>query len=257
LFDVILCELVAVVPAPPATASAEPALNDLGAYAALANLPDANKLNRRAVVVISNNDLGLSCNGAPTPSVEAAAKTAFDTKGISTYVIELGQEGQTDAGNVDQEKRRVSCEAVARAGSGGRIGCFNAGSGTQEEAGIQAGRALSTIVADLSSCLYVRPASVADASTAKISIVAGPIGFLDVKFDDKCTPATSADVPGAADGWNFDGDGSLIRICGKTCTTIRDTLLASTAAATAANGGNVSAPLNRQPVFVTAILDKK
>lgn len=231
-------------------ASVDGALDASGVYATLTTkLGDAaKKLNRRAVVVISNSNLSESCVGGATTKAVAAAETAFKKEGVSTYVIALGKAGQTDQSEVSK-----ACEDLARAGGTQR--CYDAVNGTKEAAGMQAGLALSTIVADLSSCLYLRPSSVAEASTAKISIVAGPIGFLDVKHETGCNAANAE----TADGWNFESDGSLIRICGKSCSTIRDTLLAATAEAVKANAkANAgSAPLNRQPVFVTAIVDKK
>ncbi len=208
-----------VVAARAPEASVENALNASGVYALLSNLQDKNKLNLRAVVVLTNNPVGNSCGGAllPAPTaMEQAAETAFNTEGIITYVIQLGQKGtgsdglnQNDPNSVDRNARVDQCKALVTGGAAGD-NCFDASS--KDNAGLAPVQALGKIVSDLSSCLYEKPGSITDGGRTTLTILGQP----DVKFNGDCRAGSNAD------GWNFAGEGqSLIRICGTSCETLR------------------------------------
>lgn len=222
-----------------ATASPQNALTADGAYATLASL-DSTKLNRRAVVLITNNGVGLACDGSATSAMTTAA-AQFAAQGIATYVIELAQQNQVEA---DRVARVAQAQALAVAG--GTLKVFDAT--TQDTAATAPIEALNTIVADLSSCLYERPGSITDPTNTKLSFIklAGGSGFQEVSFNSACTAATST----TTDGWNLEANGTFIRICGTSCQAVRDSLqLAGTAAAISSANGSATLP---QPVFITA-----
>lgn len=207
-------------PARAPVGSVENALSSGGVYDMLDKLDDKDKLNLRAVVILTNNPVGESCSSAKTGAIAAAAGEAFK-KGILTYVIQLGQKGddptappanppikQADDASPLRIERVAQCEAVTTA-AGRKENCFDDSRGK----GGPAAEALGRIVSDLSSCLYDRPGSITDGSKTTLSILGQP----DVVFNEACKDGAPVD------GWNFAGaQQSLIRICGAPCETLRN-----------------------------------
>lgn len=102
----------------------------------LDKLDDKDKLNLRAVVILTNNPVGESCSSAKTGAIAAAAGEAFK-KGILTYVIQLGREGddptappanppikKADDASPLRIERVAQCEAVTTA-AGRKENCFD------------------------------------------------------------------------------------------------------------------------------------
>ena len=213
----------------PATAPPFPEILDpSGAYAAFGGngLDQSAAYNRRAVILITNNDVNASngCSGS-NPSATSAAAALSGASPIYTYVILLKNSG-------DPNPAQTLQNATDLATAGGTT-LFNA---TGADAGPAALNAINSIIADLSSCLYETPTNITDQS-AQLAI-SSPLGSQNIPFNAACSSASTS-----SDGWNFDGN--RIRICGNSCTTIRNVLTST------ANGANATAQSAPQ-VVVTA-----
>ena len=103
-------------------------------------------------------------------------------------------------------------------------------------------QALSTVVNDLSSCLYQDVAELTTARTTNKlasynlsyqSFVYDGTSFtsekVDLPFNTNCAEATQA----TETGWNLDPTDNRVRICGTTCAALRDSLLATSGFAAA------------------------
>lgn len=213
----------------PASAPPFPEILDAtaGAYAGTRGFDQTTPYNRRAVILITNNDVddGAGCSGSPPSPTSAAAALADTTAPVYTYVILLKNAS-------DPNPSQTLANATALATAGGTT-VFNA---TGSDAGPAALNAINSVIADLSSCLYETPTNITD-QTAKLAINS-PLGTQDVPFNAACSPSGLTN-----DGWNFDGN--RIRICGGSCSTIRSVLTNT------ANGANASA-LSAPQVVVTA-----
>lgn len=213
----------------PATQPSFPVVLDPnGAYGALHGLDSsAASYNRRAAIIITNNDVAANagCVPAATSAASAAAALADPTNPLYTYVILL--KNATDP-NPAQTLQNATNLATA-----GGTTVFDA---TGADAGPAALNAINSIIADLSSCLYEQPVNITDPS-AQIAINS-PLGTQNIPFNAQCSPTSSS-----SDGWNFDN--GRIRICGASCNTIRGVL---TSTANASNAAAQSAP----QVVVTA-----
>ena len=198
-----------------------------GAYKGLLDFAAQGNLvyNRLAVLLIENRTIPTNptdCGGTHlAPDVESA--NAYTTNGIYTYVVTLGNDASSTAMD-DTEARAIA----TKGGPPGNSQYFDAR--TNAAVG---GAAFNSIVSDLGSCLYEKPANIT--SSAVISYT-DPLTQVTttIPLDTTCTDSTSS--TGA--GWNIDSSG-LIRICGEPCTTLRSTL---SNAANAALAMNISAP---------------
>ncbi|HEX7665915.1 MAG TPA: hypothetical protein VF407_15415 [Polyangiaceae bacterium] len=214
----------------PASAPPFPEVLDAtsGAYKAVQSVNDAPSYNRRAVILITNNDVNdaAGCSGSQASATSAAAALASTTAPTYTYVILLKNPSDPNAA-------QTLANATALATAGGTT-VFNA---TGDDAGPAALNAINSVIADLSSCLYETPTNITD-QTAKVAINS-PLGTQDVPFNSGCSPTGTTN-----DGWNFDGD--KIRICGASCNTIRSVLTNT------ANGANATAQSAPQVVVTAA-----
>lgn len=219
------------------TSSPIPALTGPNsAYVGLAKDKKRDELNALAVVLITNQDVGLACSGTPSDAAEQEA-TAKATAGTFTYVVQLGKEGDT-AEDSDARKARVnSCNRLADENTPDENAsaiCFDATKAStadneKEQLLITAGSALSAITSRLSSCVYERPGSVPENDGAKTTLrFVGIGGIKEATFNTACTGATE----GTVNGWNYQGSG-LVRLCGQPCKDLRDAIVA-TSGATAA-----------------------
>ncbi|MGH7327726.1 MAG: hypothetical protein ACREJX_05190, partial [Polyangiaceae bacterium] len=213
----------------PATAPPFPEILDAtGAYASFSGngLDQTAAYNRRAVILITNNDVNASngCSGSG-PSATSAGAALSGASPIYTYVILLKNSG-------DPNPTQTLQNATDLATAGGTT-VFDA---TGADAGPAALNAINSIIADLSSCLYETPTNITDESAALA--ISSPLGTQNIPFNAACSPTSAS-----SDGWNFDG--SRIRICGGSCTTIRSVLTST------ANGANATAQSAPQ-VVVTA-----
>ncbi len=205
-------------------------LDAAGAYAAFGDtnngIDPSAAYNRRAVILITNNDVNASngCSGSGPSATSAAAALAASSP-VYTYVILLKNSG-------DPNPTQTLQNATDLATAGGTT-VFDA---TGADAGPAALNAINSIISDLSSCLYETPVNITDQS-AQIAI-SSPLGTQNIPFNAACSPTSPS-----SDGWNFDG--SRIRICGNSCTTIRSVLTST------ANGANATAQSAPQ-VVVTA-----
>lgn len=199
-----------------------------GVYKALgAGALGATAFNRRSVIIVTNNDVE-AANGCTTAGVSTASAAAalVDPAGpIQTYVILLQNSG-------DPTPATTLTNATNLAIAGGTT-IFNA---TGSDAGPVSLNAINSVVADLSSCLYETPTNITQ-SSATLTINS-PLGNQNIPFSATCSSTNTT-----TDGWNFDG--ARIRICGNSCSTIRQVL---TNTASAANVTLQSAP----QVVVTA-----
>jgi hypothetical protein len=214
----------------PSAAPAFPIVLDstVGAYEALSPTKlGATAFNRRSVIIVTNNDVEAS-NGCTTSGVSttSAAAALIDAAGpIQTYVILLKNSGDP---NPTQTLQNATNLAIA-----GGTTVFNA---TGSDAGPVSLNAINSVIADLSSCLYETPTNITNQS-ATVTINS-PLGNQNIPFSAACSSTNTT-----PDGWNFDG--TRIRICGTSCSTIRQVL---TNTANASNATLLSAP----QVVVTA-----
>jgi hypothetical protein len=214
----------------PTAAPAFPVVLDKtgGVYSALssANL-GATAFNRRSVIIVTNNDVAAlnGCVSTNVSTAQAAAALADPAGPIQTYVILLKNSG-------DPNPAQTLTNATNLAIAGGTT-VFNA---TGSDAGPVSLNAINSVIADLSSCLYETPTNITQ-SSATLTINS-PLGNQNIPFSATCSSTNTT-----TDGWNFDG--ARIRICGNSCSTIRQVL---TNTASAANATLTAAP----QVVVTA-----
>jgi hypothetical protein len=194
------------------------ALQPNGAYKALRDFRGTNAFNRMAVMMIFNRAVTADCGGMTASQLAAAAfNTANIADRIHTYVVMLDIGG--DAGTQD------AAEAlnIATAGGGARQ-FFDA---RIDKA--QGAVAFNTVVTDLGSCLYEKPANIVASSSTVISYQSlTSATATSIAFNAACTEAAQ----NTADGWNLD-PGGRVRVCGKSCSDLRGAL--TTAAAYAAS----------------------
>jgi hypothetical protein len=85
---------------------------------------------------------------------------------------------------------------------------------------VSAAQGLAQVVANLGGCLYDKPASLVDATTATLTLKpAGPFAPVVMPLDATC--ATSSP---SANGWAIDQDKAHIRVCGAACTGIQNAI---------------------------------
>jgi hypothetical protein len=181
------------------------ALQPNGAYKALRDHRGTQAYNRMAVMLLVNRSITVDCGGMDAASMAAAAfNTANPADRIYTYVVMLN----TSMGTPDMTA------AIAIANAGGPPGAKQFFDATNPNNGPDA---FNTVVSDLGSCLYEKPANI-DAG-AVISYT-DPLSqqSTSVTFNASCTEAAQ----NTADGWNVDA--SRVRICGASCSALRDVL---------------------------------
>ena len=183
------------------------ALQVNGAYRALRDFKGSAAFNRSAVLVIVNRTIGTDCGAHPSPSAEALA--AFNTPNaadrIFTYVVLLGN---SNASPDDTEARAVA--------TNGGTQMFDARTNAAEGA-----VAFNTVVNDLGSCLYEKPANIDPAAAVSYT---DPLSLqtTTVTFASTCNEANATTV----DGWNIDA--GRVRMCGKACGDLRTVLTNAT-----------------------------
>lgn len=183
-----------------------------GAYKALRALGPKSAFNRRALFLIGNHDWLKSCAdaGQPLDPLVAAAKA----EGIATYTVLLGKEQTPDPAVAGQ----AQALALAGAPDGVKGRTYDA-----RNDGAVAAEAFQALVNDLSTCVYDAPAPVSDSVTpaARLQFVHPLTGEVtSVAHDAACSSETAK-----ASGWGFDG--ARIRVCGASCTKLRDTVNAA------------------------------
>jgi hypothetical protein len=174
---------------------------------------DGGTYNKRALLILGNQDFAPHCGATNTEDV---ARTAFNDadplKKVSTYVVQFGpRTAQSDAAKPIAEK-------IARAGSGDKIGAFDA-RGTDSKNGFDA---FYQVVGDLGACVYDAPKSVpGDGDTLSYY---DPVKLTTtvVKFNAACLNDTNAQ------GFAVDS-AKRVRMCGTACNDLRDALKASAA----------------------------
>ena len=187
------------------------ALQVNGAYRALRDFKASlnAQLNRSAVLLIVNRAIGTDCGAHASPSAEALAAFSTPTAAdrIYTYVVLLGNSSATPD---DAEARAVA--------TNGGTQIFDARN-TPAEGAI----AFNTIVNDLGSCLYEKPANIDVSATVSYSDPLNPQNpAIAVKFNGACNEANASSV----DGWNIDS--GRVRICGTACADLRTVLTNAT-----------------------------
>jgi hypothetical protein len=214
------------------------ALRGGGAYQALLNARQPTgqatptRFNRQAVLVVGNRDFSASCPGASAGQTPADfAKFAFEGPAhIATYAVVLGRvddrgtSDTTDDVRPDQAAEIAAADALAAAGG---TTVFNA---TKNPA--EGYKALTTVVNDLSSCLYqdVPELTVAKGANKLASYGLSYLSFgsdgstakVDVPFNATCNETSIGQS-----GWNLDATDNRVRLCGDACTSLRDSLLNS------------------------------
>lgn len=184
-----------------------------GAFAALHDLqPTApsTAFNRKALLVLGNRDLWTRCGG-DSPDQLAAQALAQD---IHTYVVALRAPAGTDQGGRDPV---LDAQTISLAGG---TELFDAT--TDPNVGALA---LSTIVADLGSCVYDQPEGASLAQNKAVTT----LSYFDalaqakvvVQYDAGCSESSTT-----ASGWNLDSEGR-VRMCGAACNALRSTIKAS------------------------------
>lgn len=182
-----------------------------GAYQVLASQTPttSTQFNRRAVIYVGNRQLEGNC-AVPGEEPATLAGDAFGgAERIYTYVAAL----DAPAGTVNVGDPVSAGSAIATAGGTQLFDAIN-----DEAAGA---KAVQEVINDLGSCLYDAPSSgtfegdvLPDA--ANLSYL-NPIDATrtDVPKNDACTDGSTAS------GWNQEGPGEPVRICGQACNDLR------------------------------------
>lgn len=185
------------------------ALQPNGAYKALLDFRGTKAFNRMAVMLIVNRTIGDDCGSGHAMAVAEAA-AAFNSANagdrIYTYVVMLGN----TAGGQDA----TTAQAIATAGGPtGAKQFFDARSD-----GSAGPRAFTTVVSDLGSCLYEKPANI---DAGAVIAYTDPLSqqTTNVAFNMGCNEAAQ----NTSDGWNIDN--GRVRICGKACSDLRTVLM--------------------------------
>jgi len=179
------------------------ALQPNGAYKALRDFRAGKPFNRSALMLILNRPVTNDCGGMDAATLAGNAfnaATAADR--IYTYVIFL----DNTAGTMDS----TAAQAIATAGGPpGATQFFDARG--NPGAGLNA---VNSIVSDLGSCLYEKPANI---DTSAVIAYTDPLSQMatNVTFNASCNEAAQS----TADGWNIDA--GRVRICGKACSDLR------------------------------------
>ena len=205
-----------------------------GAYAAfnaLASSTPGVAYNRRSLIIVTNNDVAAAngCAGSGASTASAAAALTDAAGPIQTYVILLK--------NTADPNPTLTLQNATDLATAGGTTLFNA---TGSDAGPVSLNAINSVISDLSSCLYETPTNITD-QTAQLAI-SSPIGTQSIPFSAACSSTSTS-----SDGWNFDTN--RIRICGASCTKIRDVLTntANTSNATAQSAPQVVITASQAP----------
>ncbi len=181
-----------------------------GGYRALDNLAGDGKgsFNKREVLIVGNRDFGAHCSPSVGDPVQHAFVASTD-KSLHTSVIVL--------------KSPPSAEQFARDPVVDALSISRAGGGAWFDASFdsaKAGPALTSVVAELGSCLYDVPPGIdltKDPASAKISYLDLVIlTRTNIDFNPACVPDAPGVVPG--DGWNLDS--GHVRLCGSACNNL-------------------------------------
>ncbi len=205
------------------------ALRGNGAFKAIKDLNLGSAYNRRAVLIIANRRVGATVPGTATKLEGAScnvagldatqlAKNAKDVDGIYTYFIMLKN---PDGKPVMDEAKLIATKSTD---------CPHCFSDLTNGSGEEAAKAFKNIVADLGACFYEIPASMKIDSGKKVAYF-NPVTANEttVPFDATCNEGTQT----SANGWNIEG--ARMRVCGATCTTLRDTMVNASLLAKANN----------------------
>jgi hypothetical protein len=182
------------------------ALRSNGAYQSLAGLGPRTDFNERILLVIGNR--GFDQDGCGEDLVQKAG-AAFTSSGIRTYVV------LRDKSKPQPDTQIGPALAISDAG-GGVNGNQFFDSRPDDEAAVGA---ITRVVAQLGTCLYTNPGGIVSSATLSYY---DPINLKEVKIehtDSSCDASTPPDAPG---GWAASA--GQIRICGKPCSSLRDTL---------------------------------
>ncbi|MEO6418327.1 MAG: hypothetical protein ABIP39_02905, partial [Polyangiaceae bacterium] len=181
-----------------------------GGYRALENLANDGKgpFNRREVLIVGNRDFGSHCSPSVGDPVQHAFVAATD-KNIHTAVIVL--KSPPDAEQFMRDPV-VDALSISRAGLGA---WFDASFDSAK-----AGPALTSVVAELGSCLYDVPPGIdltKDPASAKVSYLdLAILSRINIDFNPACVADAPGVVPG--DGWNLDS--GHVRLCGTACNNL-------------------------------------
>lgn len=192
-----------------------------GGYRALENLASDGKgpFNNREVLIVGNRDLWAHCSPGVGDPVQHAF-IASSEKNIHTAVIAL--KAPPEAGQFMRDPV-VDALSIARAGGGP---WFDASVDSAK-----AGPALTSIVANLGSCLYDVPPGLdltKDPASAKVSYLdLVVLTRTNIDYNPACVPDAPGVIPG--DGWNLDS--GHVRLCGSACNNLHFVLDTSAQAA--------------------------
>jgi hypothetical protein len=193
------------------------ALKAEGGYRALENLANDGKgsFNIREALLVGNRDFAAHCSPTVGDPVQHAFLALRDTN-IRTAVIVL--KAPPDAAQFLHDPV-VDGLGIARAGGGPWFDAsFDAA---------KAGPALTSVIADLGSCLYDVPRGVdltKDPRSAKVSYLdLVTLTRTNVDYNGAC----AVGVPG--DGWNLEA--GRVRLCGASCNNLHFVLDVSAQAA--------------------------
>ena len=207
-----------------------------GAYQALAGqTPDTStQFNRRALIYVGNRQLEGNCALPGESPAELAAAALASPDEIYTYVAALDAPG----GTVNVGDPVSAGGAIASAGGTQLFDAINDP--------LAGPTAVTEVINDLGSCLYDAPPMGTfpgdvlpdDANLSYLN----PIDTTrtDVPKNDQCVAGSTQS------GWNQEGPGEPVRICGQACADLRAMLND-----VAEQYGIIMQPAPRVPVLVT------
>jgi len=177
------------------------------------------------------NSLASTSTGAcpSLTNIETEALNAFQSNGLRTYFVVLGNDdGSTEPLQFFQTAAADVPQAIT-ALDGTALGNLTSAAGASGAMGDVA--SFLNSVTQLGTCLYQLPPDVPSTTPAsQVEVDFAPAGLppgadaTKVKPVANCTAATQASSS-PPDGWSYDGT-SRIRICGPTCTTLRNDVIA-------------------------------
>jgi hypothetical protein len=219
-----------------------------GAYSALEGATAASPINRRALVLFLDRDFNVTTPDCGSTHADAVTESmAASAAGVETYVVYLSNADFPDGGVPGTPVAHA--QALANVLAPGTTAFFNASSQTPGAAAGQTSLALSTVAADLGSCLYETPAGLPSGA---------PLAFTDyAPLTSNGTPA-AVSVSAAASCTSDDAqtnplyvvDGAQIRFCPATCGRLQASLVADEEI-TAALNATRSTPVPIRPPWVT------
>jgi hypothetical protein len=189
----------------------------------------AQKYNRTAAMLFIDRDFKTNppdCGNSHKNAIQEAQ--AALSAGIETYVVYLANADYEDAGGAAPPPAESDAQSLAMGLNPNLSYFFNASAGSS--APVVAAEALSTVVADMGSCVYEVPSGIDSAATLQFP---DPVTrtILTVTNADSCANDSSTTPL-----WVFDNQ--HIRVCQNTCQRLVTAIQADEAATAQSNAAN-------------------